>query len=82
MRRRSKAGGEQVKKRHRKMITLERLTFVLVFTPWFGGGRMSSDMRLVGSHDGVALGVEAAEHERQFREIRTWIAHIGILQPS
>jgi hypothetical protein len=31
---------------------------------------MSSDISLAGSHDGgAALGHEAAEHERQFREI-------------
>jgi PAS domain-containing protein len=30
---------------------------------------MSSDMRLVGGDDSVALGAEAAEHERQFREM-------------
>jgi PAS domain S-box-containing protein len=30
---------------------------------------MASDIGLAGSHDGVALGVEATEHERQFREI-------------
>src|SRR6516225_5049994 len=30
---------------------------------------MFSDKRPAESHDGVALGVEAAEHERQFREI-------------
>ena len=30
---------------------------------------MSSELRLAGGQDGAALGVEAAEHERQFREI-------------
>jgi PAS domain S-box-containing protein len=30
---------------------------------------MSSDIRSVESHAGIPLGVEAAEHERQFREI-------------
>ena len=40
---------------------------MLVFQ-WHQGGRMISDTSLAESH-GVALGHEAAEHERQFREI-------------
>jgi len=38
----------------------------------FGGNRMTSDMRAsrsAATNGGIALGVEAAEHERQFREI-------------
>ena len=43
---------------------------MLAFTHWFAGENcMSSEMRPAGGHDGAALGVEAAEHERQFREI-------------
>src|SRR5262245_63556714 len=42
------------------------------FAPWFWGTRMSFDTRAsqsVATNGGGAIGVEAAEHQRQFSEI-------------
>jgi PAS domain S-box len=45
---------------------------MLAFSGLSAGNRMSSDTRVgqtAATNGGIALGVEAAEHERQFREI-------------